>query len=462
MPLRPLLLLLLGLIQLAAADLRDEIDRLLATIPAGGRSSVVVYDLEARKLLYSVRGGESLAPASVAKLIVSSAALLELGPQWRFTTTVHALGPVVDGALPGLGVIGGGDPCFDTHFHPDDPDAPFKAWAAALRARGVTRISGDIVIDNRLFSGPIRPPSYPSDRENQQSWYSAPASAFAWNDNCIEVRVVPTRPGEAATVQVRPRSSRIAIRNLTRTVAGRGDTVMTLDRAADANAITVSGNYGRPNDWFALAIHSDPDLLAGDQLRAVLVDAGIPVLGRVVVGPVPRAAEVLATTTNPLGPAIDIYNQRSQNFYGEQILRILGQRRRQEGSTDAGAQAVEDIFRQHLGADVAGWTLLDGSGLSHGNRACADFLARLLVHMDASPVATAFRKSLKTETIGKVTALVKSGTIAIARCYAGYVQRPNGTRVAFVILLNKGDSKGMGWGITLRKKLLEAICKGVQ
>jgi len=460
---RPLLLVIaLALLPLAAADLRADLDRLLATIPAGGRSSVVVYDLATSKLLYSVRGGDSLAPASVAKLIVSSAALLDLGPEWMFTTTVHALGPLVEGALPGLGVIGSGDPCFDTHFHPDDPDAPFKAWAAALRARGVTRIAGDLVIDNRLFSGPIRPETYPADHENQQSWFSAPASAFAWNNNCIEVRVVPTRPGEACTVAVRPRSSRIAVRNLTRTVAGRGDTVMTIDRSDEANAITVSGAYGRANDWFALATHSDPDLLAGDQLRAVLADAGIPVLGRVVTGAVAREAEIIATTSNPLAPAVTILNQNSQNFYGEQILRILGQRRRNEGSVAAGSLAVQDILRQHLGQDIAGWTLLDGCGLSHGNRACGDFIVRLLVQMDASPVGPAFRSSLKVEPSGKVTALIKSGTIAIARCYAGYIERRDGTRVAFSILLNKGDAKGMAWGITLRKKLLEAICRGVE
>ena len=463
MPRRSLvLLLILALGPLAAADLRADLDRLLATIPAGGRSSVVVYDLATNQVLYGVRGGESLAPASVAKLIVSAAALLELGPQWNFTTTVHALGPVQNGALPGLGVIGSGDPCFDTHFHPDDPDAPFKAWAAALRARGVTRIAGDLVIDASAFSGPIRPTTYPADHENQQSWYSAPASAFAWNDNCIEVRVVPTRPGEACTVVVRPRSSRIALRNLTRTVAGRGDTVLTIDRADDANAITVSGAYGRANDWFALATHSDPDLLAGDQLRAVLADAGIPLLGRVVIGAVPRDADTIASTSHPLGPAINILNQNSQNFYGEQILRVLGQRRRQEGSITAGCLAVQDILRQHLGQDLAGWTLLDGCGLSYGNQVCADFLIRLLAQMDASPVARDFRTSLKVEPVGKTTALLKSGTIAIARCYAGYVERSNGTRVAFAILLNRGQAKSMAWGVTLRKKLLEAICKGVE
>ena len=41
----------------------------------------------------------------------------------------------------------------------------------------------------------------PQDQDNQQRWYSAPASAFAWNDNCIEVRVVPTRVGERASIE---------------------------------------------------------------------------------------------------------------------------------------------------------------------------------------------------------------------------------------------------------------------
>lgn len=443
----------------AAADLRATLDGILAGVPQGGRSSVVVYDLQNRQLLYSVRGGEQMTPASVAKLVVSAAALLELGPDWRFTTRLVASGAVADGAVPGLTVVGGGDPCLDTHFY-SDPDEPFRRWAAALQARGVRRIDGDLVIDGSLFSGPIRPTTYPQDHENQQRWYSAPASAFAWNDNCLEVRLSPTQPGQPCAVQVRPRSPRVQVRNLARTAAaGKGDRAFVVNRDAAANLLTVSGQYGKPADWFALAIHSDPLLLAGDHLRAVFTDAGIEVRGRVIEGVAPAGGTVLVEDGHPLGPALQILNTNSQNFYGEQILRVLGVRRRQEGSIAAGCLAVEDILREKLGRDIAGWTLVDGCGLSYTNQACADFLARLLVQMDATPAAAAWRATLKVRTVGRARALVKSGTLDVARAYAGYVERPaNRGRVAFVILLNRGDARAITWAITMRDRLLEAIC----
>ena len=163
-----------------------------------------------------------------------------------------------------------------------------------------------------------------------------------------------------------------------------------------------------------------------------------------------------------LAPALGVFLTRSQNFYGEQILRVLGMRRRGEGSVAAGCAAVHDIIQQHLGADVGGYTVLDGSGLSYGNQACADFLARLLWTMDRSPHAALYRDSLKVMDSGRIKGRVKTGLLAIARTLAGYLERPDGSRVLFVILLNQGSAKGFGWGPDLRTKLFTAICRGIE
>jgi len=458
--LRPILIIALLLQTAAAADLVSDIDAVLAKVPTGGRAAVLVFDLAKHQLLYSRNAAEAFAPASVAKLLVGAAALFELGPEYRFTTSLIAGGPLRGGALPGLGVLADGDPCLDTHFH-IDPDAPLRAWAAALKTSGVTRIAGDLIIDRSRFVGPERPTTYPQDHDNQQSWYSAPASAFAWNDNCIEFRVTPGVVGGPAIVDVRPNTPRFAVRNNTTTMA-KGKSVMVLRRDENDNDVTVSGSFAGPIDWQPIAICADADLLAGDQFKRVLIASGIPVDGVVRPGLVPANGHALVTDGHPFAPALGVYLSRSQNFYGEQLLRILGLRKRREGSITAGCAAVGDILQQHLGADVGGYTLLDGSGLSYGNRACADFLARLLWTIDRHAQAGLFRDSLKVMDSGKIKGRVKTGLIAIARTLAGYLERPDGTRVIFVILINQGEARSFGWAPPMREKLFQTICRGIE
>ncbi len=434
-----------------------RIEAALRPVPSAGIAAVMVYDVTGSKLLYERDAHRPLSIASLTKALVAAAALWELGSEVAFRTRVVALGPIINGSVAGIGVIGGGSPCLDEHFSRRDPDRFFTEWAAALRARGVERVDGDLVIDARLFSGPIRPTTYPQDADNLSRWYSAPASAFAWNDNCISVRVVPTRPGEACRIETRPRSPRIGVRNLTKTVSKKDDNGIRVTRAADDNAVTVSGTYSKTTAWFDLAIHADPDLLAGDHLKAVLADSGIAVRGTVRLGEVTPVGDDLVDLRQPLVPALAIMNQRSQNFYGEQLLRLLGARRGHEGSVAAGSRALATILAENVAGAGAGAAIIDGSGLSYGNRASAAFVVATLVAMHGSPHRAVFYESLKLEDDVKPPARVKTGTLAIASCLAGYIDRRDGNRWAFAILLNKGEASAFGWASGVRAATLKAI-----
>jgi len=450
------LLLALGLGH--AADWRDTVATLVAGAPAGAEVAVAVDDLTGQQPPLR-RGAEgALSLASLTKLAVSAAALTEFGPAWQFRTRVVGLGPIADGSVPGLGVIAGGDPGFDEHLH-DDADQAFAAWAVELLKQGVRRIAGDIVIDVSLFSGPIRPTTYPQDARNQQSWFSAPASAFACADNCIEVRVVPTKAGQAAEVQVRPRSPRITVRNQTRTVATKVPSDLVVNRDADANAITVSGTYSRTTAWFPLAIHSEPDQLAADHLKAVLTANGVTVSGSARLAAVAAdAGPLLIDVRHDLLPALTVLNQHSQNFYGEQVLRMLGVQRSGTGSLAAGCEALAAILVPLAGEGAA---LLDGSGLSYDNRASTAWVVGLLAAMQRTPHAAAYKATLKDHPAGKVQMKVKTGTLAIARNLAGYLDTPSGGRYAFAIILNKGTAPGMAWAPALLDKLTAALVQGL-
>lgn len=444
---------------LAAADPAGSVDALLATIPAGGVAGIAMAELDTRQWVLRRNADQSLSLASTTKLVTTAAALIGLGPDYRFRTRLVGLGALgPDGTLPGLGVIGGGSPCFDEHFAENrDADNVFRGFAAELKRQGVRRVAGDLVIDNRLFSGPIRPATWPDDQTNLQRWFSAPSSAFAWNDNCIEVRLLPAAVGKPCTVDIRPRSPRIKVVNQTRTIAN-GAGKNAISRALDSNTVVVSGTCGRATAWFPLAIDSDPDLLHGDHLKALLEEAGIAVTGQVRLGAVdPMGGPLLVDLQQPLMPAIDICNQRSHNFYAEQFLRLLGAAKAGEGSLTAGRIAAVQVLEGRFGVGMGPLTLLDGCGLSYGNEASATYLVNLLDAMHRSEFGALFRASLKDKDLAGVRGLVKTGTHNEARALAGYLIGAGGRTFAFAILLNRGTSASVAWGNTLREKLYEAL-----
>lgn len=459
------LLALLVVDSLPGADLASRIEEALATVPAGGRTGIAIADLDDRRWLYRRNSAQALSLASTTKLVIAAAALHGLGTDYRFRTRLVGLGPLAaDGVLPGLGVIAGGSPCLDEHFADGrDPDAFLRGFIAELKRQGVTRIAGDLVIDDRLFSGPIRPPTWPPDVDNQQRWFCAPASAFAWNDNCIEVRLVPTVPGQPCEVQTRPRSPRIAITNQTRTDPKAATNRHAIARELRSNTVIVSGPVARTTAWFPLAIRDDPALLHGDHFKALLAAAGIPLDGTVRLGEVdPEGGPLLVDLQQPLVPAVTLMNQHSQNFYAEQLLRLIGVARGGDGSLVAGCPAVLAVLDEKLGAGAGDMQLLDGSGLSYDNRASAEYLVNLLDGMHHGPLAQVFAESLKERPAAGVRGLVKTGTHAQASCLAGYLAPAGGHRYGFAILLNRADASSMAWGERLRWKLFEIMAAAVR
>ncbi|HEX6852776.1 MAG TPA: D-alanyl-D-alanine carboxypeptidase [Candidatus Polarisedimenticolaceae bacterium] len=94
------------------------------------------------------RGDESVNPASVVKAATTLWALERLGPDHRFETTVHARGTVdakTRTLVGDLVVRGGGDPDFQS-------ENVFLV-AEALNARGIRKVSGRLVVDQRFWIG---------------------------------------------------------------------------------------------------------------------------------------------------------------------------------------------------------------------------------------------------------------------------------------------------------------------
>ena len=442
---------------LASSELKRALDAACRQQSAADISCVIMDAYDGR-VIYQYQADQQRHLASVTKLLVSAAALCELGPDHEMRTSLYRLGPITDGSIPGLGIIARGDPCLDEHFTNKNPNLIFQRWATRLKALGISRIKGNLLIDSSYFSGPAKAPTYPQDHRNQQQWYSAPASAFAWNDNCIEVRAVPQKPGQACRIEIRPQSSAIKIINKTKTVSSKGNKTFIVSRLENKNTIVVSGSYKKTTSWFPLSIHNDADKLAGDHCAFILEQQGITIDGQVRIQTFANTAEqLLFEETNTLSPALDILNQRSQNFYGEQIIRILGQRFQNQGSLDFGCAAVKHYLNKHIQMPTADISILDGSGLSYDNKATARHITQLLHGMHRHSYKSAFYNSLRTPSYSwakSVPSRVKTGSLAIARCLAGYIDsKDRQRRYAFAILINKGSSKSFSWASKLREQL---------
>ncbi|CAK8743866.1 D-alanyl-D-alanine carboxypeptidase DacB [Sodalis praecaptivus] len=133
-------------------------------------------------------------PASTMKLLTALAALLQLGPDYRFTTTLEAASAPVGGVLRGnLTARFGGDPTFTRQR--------LRNMVAELRKQGIKQITGDLIIDTSVFASHDKAPGWPWNDLTQ--CFSAPPGAAIVDRNCFSVSLYSARTaGKPAFIRV--------------------------------------------------------------------------------------------------------------------------------------------------------------------------------------------------------------------------------------------------------------------
>jgi len=85
----------------------------------GAKVGIVARRLSDGKEVFSFHGNELFELASNTKVFTTAAALLKLGADYEFRTTLIANGQIREGVLQGdLVVVGSGDPSFSGRVHP--------------------------------------------------------------------------------------------------------------------------------------------------------------------------------------------------------------------------------------------------------------------------------------------------------------------------------------------------------
>ncbi|VFS60629.1 D-alanyl-D-alanine carboxypeptidase dacB precursor [Kluyvera cryocrescens] len=155
-----------------------NVDEYINQLPAGANLALLVQKVGAPAPLIDYHGQQMALPASTQKVLTALAALLQLGPDFRFTTTLETKGSVDDGTLKGdLIARFGGDPTLKRQ--------DIRNMVATLKKSGVQKIEGNILIDTSIFASHDKAPGWPWNDMTQ--CFSAPPAAAIIDRNCFSI-----------------------------------------------------------------------------------------------------------------------------------------------------------------------------------------------------------------------------------------------------------------------------------
>ena len=460
--------------QAPAPTLPERIDAILARDAAARTHwGVLAVELDGGTTLYERNSGKLFSPASNVKLVTTALALARLGPDHQFFTTVVADGPIGEGGrLAGdLRLVGGGDPNLSSRILPQrgkpifgaDRLAPLRDLARQVREAGVLSVGGDVVGDDSRYVRQPYPPGW-SWRDTLEA-YGSRASALAFNDNMVAVRITPGEPGAPARVAVVPDLAHFRFLNRTLTSPQRYvSRTLSARRGPRPPEVVLSGHIpvasrGRTLELAAI----DSAKYAAEAFRMALEDLGVAVEGdararhqlpdglRSLRSATPRRAkagkEIARRASVPLAEAVRVVNKESENLHAEMLLREVALLEAGLGSQEASIASMAR-FMAEAGVSTPHFFLRDGSGLSRHNLLTPGAIVRLLEHvwgsehrqtfLDSLPVAggdgTLSWRFQRSRARGRIRA--KTGSMTHVSALSGYASSPGGTTVAFSIFAN--------------------------
>lgn len=171
-----------------------NIDEYIKQLPAGANLALMVQKIGAPAPAIDYHSQQMALPASTQKVITALAALIQLGPDFRFTTTLETKGNVDNGILKGdLIARFGGDPTLRRQ--------DIRNMVATLKKSGVTQIDGNVLIDTSIFASHDKAPGWPWNDLTQ--CFSAPPAAAIVDRNCFSVSLYSAqKPNDLAFIRV--------------------------------------------------------------------------------------------------------------------------------------------------------------------------------------------------------------------------------------------------------------------
>ncbi|MET0965008.1 MAG: D-alanyl-D-alanine carboxypeptidase/D-alanyl-D-alanine-endopeptidase [Nakamurella sp.] len=406
----------------------DVID---APLYKNGQWAISVRDIDSGEQLIALNADTFFEPGSVVKTYSTGAAWLEFGPDATVVTPVKRTGEVVNGTLTGdLVLVGKGDVTMGGRTKPDgtvdfanldhndangipgatltteDPFTGLNDLAAQVKASGITSVSGDVIVDDRLW--------------DPHTLAGNVVSPIQINQNVIDFTTTPTTPGQLATTEMNQQVAPWQVSGQVQTVEAGGETQLEVDSPAPGQVVlsgTIAADYGPAVNVYLL---EDPASYARTAFIEALGRAGVTVTADpVAINPAAALPEksavdgltsVAELTSLPLSEEATYINKISYNNGGETMLCRLAVA---NGSTNCkqGPGRAGEIWRA-AGLDTTTATIVDGSGLI-GNVITPNNQVDLQTIMAKRPDAEAWKATLPILGVdGSLTTVQANGPAA--------------------------------------------------
>jgi serine-type D-Ala-D-Ala carboxypeptidase/endopeptidase (penicillin-binding protein 4) len=412
--------------------------------------AIVVQETSKARPLFAYDANRPLNPASVMKLVTTFAALELLGPDYRWTTDAYLDGTLANGTLRGNLVLKGrGDPKITVE--------QWQSLMAALVARGLTVVDGDLILD-RTFFAPIAHDPAAFDGEPLKPYNVGP-DALLVNFKSVRFVFAPNAAGDATELVAVPALPNVKVGAPPRISGGDcGDWrsavgATFVDRGGSAEA-RFAGHYpaacGEREWWVSLLDHP---AYVHAMFTSYFREAGGQFAGGYRNGVAPKDAVPFATLQSPpLHEVVRDVNKLSNNVMARQVFLTLATANDPPPATTARANAAVARWLAGKKLRMPDLVLANGSGLSRAERISAGSLVALLRAADASNVREEFASSLAVAaTDGTVErrfqngsvagqALLKTGTLDGVRAIAGYVIDADGRRWALAAIVNHANA----------------------
>lgn len=440
-----------------------------------------VVDQKSGHVLASQNGQSMFDPGSTMKIYSTATALRLYGPNYRFTTPAYRQGTMTGGTLNGnLVLVGSGDlslglrdkpdgtlyyesePQLDQSYAgiglpdavepPGNPLAGLDQIAAKVRASGITRVNGNVVVDDRLFT----PYNGFPDGEISPIWV---------NENLVDALVTPGAAGQAATVNWRPMTAQYTIANQVTTVGANGSTSLQITEPSPGNLVVTGQIAAGSRPTLVVYEVDDPSAFARSAFIEALQQAGVTVAAA-PTGPNPanqlpakgsyQASDMVGEYVSPpLSQFINLILKVSYNR-GADLMTCLAAVK--VGSTDCPQGLVPELATiKGLGISSESVVPFDGAGSDDQGRTTVAAMATFLRHV----AGTSYGKTLygglpvlgRNGTLANVLsnspvaghAQVKTGNRAVGpatnqelllgNSLAGYIETKSGRRVTFMIVV---------------------------
>ena len=413
--------------------------------------SLTVLDAKTGEAVFTANPNMGLATASTLKTITSITAFNILGKDFQYQTQFGYSSSIsADGTLNGdLIIKGAGDPTLGSWRYAGHHENDILVQlVAAIQKAGIKKINGHVVGDDSVFGTQSVPNGW--IWMDVGNYYGAGTSGLCWRENQFDVKL-KTGPVNTPISVLRtvPNTPYLNYKSeLLNAPSGTGDDAYAY-LPVGTKLMFLRGTYAQDQEKKSISVAvPDPAYDAAYRLTDTLKRLGLVITGdpesvltlNASNQPIPAVSTNLTVVASPqLSKIVYWLNQKSINLYAEQLLKTIAWKSGKQPSTDNGVE-VEQNFWKARGIDPNSLNIVDGSGLSPGDRVTTMTMATILKSAKGTDWYPDFYESLPVYNNMKM----KSGSILNVLTYAGY-QTHNGRELCFSIMVNNfnGSSRGI-------------------